>query len=483
MKYLKIIFTLTTLTLLMQCTPKTAGKVQDTPPDEPKKKTVNLDSILKDPCRTWTQLPNKDEVIEMHVIYRDFMNTEKYEEAFPYWQKVFEAAPRADGKRWTHFEDGLKLYKYRYEKDSSAETRQAALSKLHAIAELWEQCTSRGGDITKSSGELAFLLFYEYRDIFGDEYIYQLFKKAVDHAGDSIPVFIFNPFSRLLVDMIKAEKIDKKEAGRLAKRLIQGVEYGLAHCRGEECKSWDIVKSYTPDVLGRLERMRGFYDCEYYKQRYLPLYQEDSLSCEIIDQVFHKLRWGQCDPDDSEVAAIIKAKTTHCKIITKNPELLAASKAMETGNFREAIKHYKAYMSQATDNEKKAKIAFRIAQIYYAYLKDFPSARKYALTAAKLKQGWGEPYILIGTLYASSGPLCGSGRGWNSQRVVWPAIDKWNYAKKIDPSVAAKANKLIRTYSKYMPDVGDIHQRLYKPGQKIKVGCWINETTTIRPAP
>ncbi len=483
MKYFQVASIIALFFALLQCTPKTTQKVADTDKDTPKEKPVNLDSILQDPCRTWTQLPNKDEIIEMHVIYRDFMNTDKYDDAFPYWERVFKAAPRADGKRWTHFEDGLTLYKYKYEKATDEQEKQAFVNKMKDIANLWKTCASRDGNLTKSNGELAFNLFYNYRDIFGDAYIYDLFDKAVAHAGEAIPVYIFNPFSRLLVDMTKAKAIEQDKASQMATRLLKGLDYGLKHCEGEACKSWDIVQSYTPDVLGRLERIRGFYDCDYYKMRYLPAFKEDPSNCEVIDEVFHKLRWAGCSENDPDVAAVISAKSTHCKVMTKNPDLLAASQNMEAGQFTKAIQHYKTYMSKATDNEKKAKIAFRIAQIYYAYLKNFPSARKYALMAAKLKPHWGAPYLLIGTLYASSGPLCGSGRGWNSQMVVWPAIDKWNYAKKIDPSAASKANKLINTYSQYMPDYAEIHQRLLKPGQKIKVGCWINETTTIRPAP
>jgi len=484
MMNIRILFgALSILFLWTQCTPKTTQKTTQPDMNQQKKESAKLDSIMRDPCRTWNELPNKDEIIEMHVIYRDFITSQNYKEAFPYWERVFAAAPRADGRRWTHFEDGLTLYNDKYQKAQSTSEKENYLHKMKDIVELWKSCSSQGGNIARSAGELAFTLFYNYRDVFGDTYIYSLFKEAVDHAQDTLPVYIFNPFSRLLVDMVKSEKIDNAEASTIVVKLLNGLQKGIQNCQGEECKSWDIVKSYTPDVLAHLERIRGFFDCDYYKKKYLARFEEDSTSCDVIDEVFLKLRWAGCDENDPEVARVIRAKSTHCKVMTKNPDLLAASQSLEGGKFNEAIQHYKKYLQSSSDNTKKAKIAFRIAQVYYAYLKNYPKARKYALQAAKLKPGWGNPYLLIGTLYASSGPLCGSGRGWNSQMVVWPAIDKWNYAKKIDPSVASKANHYIHTYQQYMPDYAEIHQRLLKPGQKIKVGCWINETTTIRPAP
>jgi len=92
--------------------------------------------------------------------------------------------------------------------------------------------------------------------------------------------------------------------------------------------------------------------------------------------------------------------------------------------------------------------------------------------------------MIIGKLYASSGPLCGPGRGWDSQIVTWPAIDKFEYAKKIDPSVTKEANQLIATYSQYMPSREDLHLRTdIHEGDNFKVGCWIQENTTVRAAP
>ena len=101
----------------------------------------------------------------------------------------------------------------------------------------------------------------------------------------------------------------------------------------------------------------------------------------------------------------------------------------------------------------------------------------------KNKANWGDPLILIGKLYASSGPLCGPGTGFKSQVVCWPAIDKWNEAKRVDPNVAPEANTLIPRYAKYMPSKSDIFSRPdIKEGGTFKVKCWIQETTKIRAA-
>ncbi|MEL7163779.1 MAG: hypothetical protein AAFN92_23675, partial [Bacteroidota bacterium] len=111
---------------------------------------------------------------------------------------------------------------------------------------------------------------------------------------------------------------------------------------------------------------------------------------------------------------------------------------------------------------------------------NFGQARKFARRAAEANPASGEPYMLIGPLYASSGPLCGPGTGFDSQIVTWPAIDKWQQAKRIQPDLAKEANKLIGRYTQYMPSKSDIFQRGIKEGDTFKVGCWIQENTRVR---
>jgi tetratricopeptide (TPR) repeat protein len=135
-----------------------------------------------------------------------------------------------------------------------------------------------------------------------------------------------------------------------------------------------------------------------------------------------------------------------------------------------------------TDSNAKAKNLLTIAQFYQAK-GDYSSARSYANNAADMRPGWGDPFILIGRLYASSGSKCGSGTGWDSQVVVWAAIDMWSKAKNIDPSVTDEAQNLINKYYQYMPSKSDVFLRPeISVGSSFSIGCWIGVTTTVRTA-
>ena len=60
------------------------------------------------------------------------------------------------------------------------------------------------------------------------------------------------------------------------------------------------------------------------------------------------------------------------------------------------------------------------------------------------------------------------------------AIDKLQRAKAVDSSVTEEANKLIQSYSAYTPEAKDLFMLGYKTGDRVNIGGWIGESTTIR---
>jgi hypothetical protein len=119
-----------------------------------------------------------------------------------------------------------------------------------------------------------------------------------------------------------------------------------------------------------------------------------------------------------------------------------------------------------------------MATIYASYIKNPATAREHARASLRYNPNQGDPYILIGKLYAGShiysDPVL-------SKTVYWVAVDKFNKARQVDPSCAAEANRLISRYSQYFPADNDIfmHPDLNK-GASFTVGGWIGESTICR---
>ena len=459
------IFLFLTAFLFVTCTPKTPEVVTETKPE------ANLPEIKKNPCNTFEDAPNPDLALENFVLYRDFKKAKDYTVAFDYWQKVYKDAPAADGKRATVFTDGVFFYETFMEKDPAK--KDEYLQKIFALYDKMEECYPEGG---YAQGLKAFDYFFKYPDRATKMEQYELFKKSIELDKGEPRFFILNPFTALLVDLTLEEKIPIKEAKKYEQVIRKAIEKGLAECKqNNDCENWNIINEYAPARLEALESIRGFYDCDYYLTKYYPVFEANPEDCETINAVYSRLRFGACEASLSHLVALNDAYKNHC-VVETGP---SCNDMLREGQYKEAIDCLEKAIETLSDNKDKATYKLIIAKIYYGHLKSFSRARQYARQAANLRPGWGEPYILIGTLYASSGPLCGPGRGWDSQRVVWPAIDKWKIAAS-DPSTRSEANKLINQYSQYMPELGEIFQRGLAEGQDYLVPCWIQENTKIR---
>lgn len=481
------------LLVLAACTPKP----QETAPTTPtvvEKPVIEKPEKDLSPCKNWLSLPkaDQDKVKVLHSVYRDVMKTvrqasdlakisqEDFDRTFENWQTVFDLAPAADGQRNTHYGDGIKLHEYLASKEKDSLKRDVHVKKVLELYDEVIRCYGREGF---TIGRKAFDLYYKYPNYATDVEKFNMFKRSFDLEEDKAPAFLFNPFTSLLANLVLDEKVSNEEASKYANQMLTILNKNREAYTAAKWKSegWDVVDSYAPARLKTLEGLKGFYSCDYYKEQYYNSFKNGPTDCDSIVLVLSRMKWAECSGEDPQVDEVFKAYQAHCYEPPK-PGLPQCRSLLTEGQYQEAVDCYTQKANDATDPETKAKYHLVAAKIYYGELKQFSKSRKAAREALKHRPNWGEPYILIGKLYASSGPLCGSGRGWNSQVVTWPAIDQWQKAKRVDSSVAGEANKLIARYRKFMPTVEDIFQRSLKEGQSFKVPCWIQENTTIRAA-
>jgi len=467
---------LTSVTLYA-CTPKAAPVIVEEKVEE----IVPVKKSPENPCVTFDDLSGaqRDEIETAYVLYKDLIKEQKYEDAFPLWEKAYYGAPASNGRVKYQFDDGVAIYSNRYRLATDESLKKSYVDSVMSIYTKRMECF---GEEAYTKGRMAFDYYYTFPGTVSEDEIYKMFKMNFDVNGKNADYFVVNPFTKILADRVIAKTVSYEEGRKYAKMINKAVAHGQQNCKGRLCESWGIIADYAPAKLESLEGIDDFYDCDYYADKYYSRYEAAPEDCDIISLVGRRLRRGGCQDSDPRMASVSDAYAKLCRVATKPGDLATAYELYNAGQYRESIPYFEKYIASTDKVDKKFKYTMVIGKIYYGDLKDFPKSRTYARKAAQLMPNSGEPYMLIGKLYASSGPLCGSGRGWNSQVVTWPAIDKFEYAKKIDPSVAAEATKFIRQYRQYMPKKEDIFQRRIKAGDSFKVPCWIQESTTVRTA-
>lgn len=463
------------------CTPPPATTQA---PDDEAPTTVSKPAAAGEelsPCNKFSDAPNPDQAETDYVVYRQFIKSKEMNEALKNWRKVYAVAPAADGRRSTVFTDGIALYNHLIQQNP--EKREIYGDSILALYAEARRCYPGNGYMAAIQG---FDSYYTYPGTATDEEIYALFKESMEIDGtDKLQYFVINPMANLTVKRHKAGEIDDAEARQVVDMLQQRLQKGLAECEGRECDAWNTINNYTPDALLYFETVDGFFDCAYYTERYYQDYLDNPDDCDAITLTYAKLRKGGCAENSEQYQTVQAAYREKCKApptASADSPYARGRTALEDGRYKEAATLMEQAADEGQDPSYKSKLYLFSAKIYFSHLRNFSQARALARQAADADPGSGEPYLLIGTLYASSGPLCGPGTGFDSQVVTWVAIDKWQQAKRIQPSLAGEANKLINRYTQYMPSRSDIFQRGLKEGETYRVGCWIQESTRIRAA-
>jgi hypothetical protein len=464
---------------LMMCTPKITEEVAKTPVTTPKK-TTELEEDLS-PCPKFKDAPDPDQAEDNYVLYRDFLKANNLPRAFELWKKVYAISPAADGKRNTVYSDGIFFYEFFITQIEDSIKREEYIDAVFDLYNQIEVCYPQAGGYVDA--RRAFDYYYKYPNRKSKVEIYKLFKKSIDRDGLNVNDFAINPFTALLVELQQEEVVDNAEAQKYEQLIRAIIANGLKKCEGVYCERWKVINDYAPERLRAFEVIKDFYDCDYYKNQYFKDFEVAQTDCDTIRLVFSRLKWGGCPNEDPMMAQVIAAGNKNCVEETTPGAAKQGYDCLRNADYDCALEQLKKAADEATDAARKADLILLISKIYYTHLRNFSLARTWALRASEVRPNWGEPYMLIGRLYASSGPLCGSGTGWDSQVVTWVAIDMWNKAKQVDPSVAKEANQYIARYTQYMPSIEDIFSRKYQEGGRFFVPCWIQESTTIRAAP
>ncbi len=433
-------------------------------------------------CKGWGSGKDSTEAIKNHVLYRDYVKQKNYKEAFPLWEYVYKNAPAGSVK---HFIDGVKIYKSFMEEAEDEAKKEEHKAMIYKLFDQRIECFGKEGAVL---GRKAYNMFYMEG---ATKETYATFKKSMDMEGNKTKDFLMVPFASAAVDMFASEEIDKVEARSIHDKLMEIAEYNIAN-NEKSADKYTKAKDGIKEQFAVIER--NIFDCDYFKEDIIARYKAEPNNPDVYRAVYKELKQVGC-PDTEPVVAEIAAKdqsrvasakaafeAEQARIREENaPSANKAKAAYDEGNYAEAIRLYEQAATETNVDDKKGRYYYAIAQTCAYKTKSYSKAREFARKAAKYMPGSGKPYMLIGNIYASGASRCATKKDdWGSRLAYLAAIDKWSYAKSIDPNVAADASSKISKYAGYKPTKEQAFQRGLKDGQKANVGCWIGESVTVR---
>lgn len=385
-------------------------------------------------------------------------------DAFKPWQEVLKTCP---GARLGTYVDGVKMLNYYIKKETDKAKKEAYIDSLMSLYDMRIKYFDKEGFVLGRKG----VSLYSMR-ITDYEKAYDILKRSVELEGNkSYPdvLVFFMRATKKMIDEGKASEDIIFDNYDLSSKII---EYNLEANKGDERKlsNWENVRGNIDLIF------EPFATCEAIIKIYTPKFAENPEDIKMLQKLTKLLDRKKCTEDQLYFDATVKLYELEP---SSESAYLIGKMLMKNQEYAEAIDYLKEGENLESSDDR-ADCFLYIAECYRT-LKNYSSARSYALKSASERPTDGNPYIMIGDMYASSSSSCGNNE-LEKKSVYWVAVDKYYIAKQVDPEIADVANDRIRSYSIYFPPKEDIFFHNLNEGDEYLVECWINEKTTIRAA-
>lgn len=301
---------------------------------------------------------------------------------------------------------------------------------------------------------------------------YNALKDAIDLGGNGSNYAFIDGYFSTIINMVKAGKLDESVIIEEYSRLMDIVDFNINKYTEEGDDK--LLNNYTQTKANLEGGVQPYANCEDLVRIYQKKFDAEPDNVEMLNKIATVLSARNCDKSDLYLAVAIKLHK-----LNPSPEsaYFIGKRYLSDQEYNKAA----SYLQEATKSEdtKSAQQAYKyLAQIMLKEGRG-EQGRAYARKAIELDRTDGEPYMIIGYLYASSGKDC-SANPLQAKSVYWAAVDQFAKAKSVDPSITAKANEMIREYSKLFPTSEDAFFYNVFEGDTYQVECWINETTKAR---
>ena len=297
---------------------------------------------------------------------------------------------------------------------------------------------------------------------------------AYERATEYIDAAIVNAWAQYEKDLPLFEELDKKfNDGEIDKIKYDKEVKKLTQ---DTTRQMNLVKNYEKTLAKIETQFVPYADCSILEKVYSKKIAENKDNIPALQKMILTMHKRNCHGSSIYREAL--------EIVHKNQPSAESAFMMgilcisQLEDYDKAAEYLTEAIGLYQTSEQKVEPYYLLATIN---LKKgaYSEARNNAYNALKIRPNYGKAYILIGDLYAASAGRCNS----NDADVVpgaayWAAADKYAKAAAVDPSVANDA-QARRAKLPSVP-LEETFKRGLSKGQTYHVGCWIQETTTVR---
>jgi tetratricopeptide (TPR) repeat protein len=303
--------------------------------------------------------------------------------------------------------------------------------------------------------------------------LYGWLKEAIDEYGDKTDITVISYYMFASNQLLVSDPSHKEAYIQDYLKSSAALDAQISAATDKELANLQAIKSGLDNGFAN----SGAADCETLQSLYGDKVEQNKDNLAYLKETITLLRRMRCNEIDAYFAA---AEYAHKLEPTAESAMGLARKSVRDKDFTRAISLFEEAANMEVDNAVKAEDYYLIGMLTFEQ-NNYSKARQYCLKAIETNPNYGNPYMLIGKMYAATANSIYPDDPVLRKTVFYAATDKFERARQIDPSVAEEAGRLIGTYRSYYPSTEEIfmHPDLEK-GKSITIGGWIGERTTIR---
>lgn len=408
------------------------------------------------------------ECLKQSSLYREFVKQKNFHDAFPHWKWTYQNCPKSSRNIYL---DGVKLYT---EFIGNAKSEAERTAYVDTLMQVYKARITHFGQEDFVKGRMGIDLLRFQPSSVTEAYDYLGY--SIKELGKSSEYAVAVTFMQASSFMFKNNSISKEKTledfSLAMKAMEESYQYFVA--KGDQDKA-DKIKSSIQNIETYFMES-GAADCSVLIPYFKPKFSETPGDIELLKNMTKILDKAECNDSELYYDA---SKQLHKLAPSAESAVYIARAALKRELYTESVEFYKQAIDLQQDKLEKSRFYYELGLITFSQLHDYEGARRYALLSLESDPTNGKAYILIGNLYASSGSRCGDD-DFKQRTVYWAAVDKFEMAKKVDPSLAIDANKLINAYTAQFPNSEILFFNNLTEGSVYTVGCWINEKTRVR---
>lgn len=397
-------------------------------------------------------------------LYREFRDQKLYTDAIGPWRKAMNLCPKAAKTLYT---DGVTFYRHMIENTEDSLLADKYIDSLLLVYDARIEHYGQEGFVLGLKG----VDMMRYRPAKPAE-AEKVLRRSVELQKENTDALVLSTFYQSIYELYRAGEAERSDLMTEFMPVLEYIEYNIVNLE-------DSTKALRYEKAR--ENLYTFFvniadDCEKVVEVLSAKLSENPDDITENEKVLKVLNEADCTESDFFLEV---AERVYQNSPTHDAAYSIGMRKLSSKEYGEAKRYFDQAVELCITNNcpKIEQYLMRAGQVSVIQ-GQYAAARGYASRMLQVNSRSGEAYLLHGDAIAGSSAQCDDGK-LGSKAAFWLAVDYYNRAKSVDPSVADRANSKIATYSKYFPNTEALFFQTLKEGDTYHLECF-GEDTKVR---